>query len=950
MIYSFEEGDGKNKALLGGKGAGLAEMTHLGIPVPHGFTITTEVCMEYNRLGRKFPDGLEDKIREAVREVEKKMDKKFGDNANPLLVSVRSGAKISMPGMMDTVLNLGLNDESVEGLARLTNNERFAYDSYRRFIQMFSDVVLGISKKTFEHILKDARNKAKVKNDNELTPAQLKDLIKQYKELVQKESGKPFPTDVYDQLFRAVRAVFDSWNNPRAIVYRNRENIPHDMGTAVNVQSMVFGNMGDESGTGVAFTRDCSNGAPGMIGDFLQNAQGEDVVAGIRTPKHLDEMKKVMPKAYEQLIDIGQRLEKHYKDTQDVEFTIEKDRLFMLQTRRAKRTATAAVKIAVDMVREGLINKEEAVGRLSASQLDQLLHPYFEAKAKKEAVDGGRFLAKGIPASPGAAAGLIVFEANDAVKLHGEGKKVVLVRPETTPDDAHGMVVAEGILTSTGGPTSHAALVARGWGIPCIVGCEALDIDMDKKVLKVNGKTLKQGDELSMDGTTGEVVSGLLPRIAPEKLSDDASELLKWADGFRKLGVYANADNPRDAQRARAFGAHGVGLCRTEHMFMERDRLPVVQKMIMAAPEAERLQRVLHRLKDELTEAKEAERAGVEQRIQETEAQLKTPWTEYMEAVNHLQPVQREDFKGILKAMEGHWVIIRLLDPPLHEFLPSLEELLSDVTSLRVAKRAGDKLYNEVLAEVRKNRDNDKATLEDLETLLGRVRSLHEQNPMLGLRVCRLGIVYPEVYKMQVRAILEAACELVKSGVDAKPEIMIPGVGFPSEMQFMRELVTTTAESIIEKTGVKVKYKVGTMVELPRACVSAGDLAKSAEFFSFGTNDLTQTTLGFSRDDAAGTFIPVYLEKKILERDPFAVLDTIGVGKLMKQAVEAGRASRSDLEVGICGEHGGEPRSVAFCHSLGLNYVSCSPYRVPIARLAAAKAALAERGVAVEAD
>ena len=950
MIYAFENGDGKNKALLGGKGAGLAEMTHLGIPVPPGFTITTEVCMEYNRLGRKAPEGLDQKIREAVSEVEKKMGKSFGDPKNPLLVSVRSGAKISMPGMMDTVLNLGLNDETVEGLAKLTNDPRFAYDAYRRFISMYGDVVMGVAKKKFEHMLKDARAKAGVKNDHELTAEQLKDIVVQFKGLVQKEAGASFPTDVYDQLRRAVMAVFDSWNNPRAIVYRNREHLDHNMGTAVNVQSMVFGNMGNDCGTGVAFTRDCSTGAKGLVGDFLMNAQGEDVVAGIRTPQHIDEMAKILPGAYQQLLDIAARLERHYKETQDVEFTIEKDRLFMLQTRRAKRTAMAAVKIAVDMVHEGLITKEEAVARMQASQLDQLLHPYFQAESKKAALEADRYLATGIPASPGAATGIIVFEADDAVEMVEKGNKIVLVRPETTPDDAHGMVVAQGILTSTGGPTSHAALVARGWGIPCVVGCEALVIDMDKHVVHVNGKTLKRGDVLSFDGTTGEVIEGSLVLVETTKLSDQASELLSWADSMRTLGVYANADNPRDAQRARDFGAQGIGLCRTEHMFMERERLPVVQKMILAAPEAERLKRALLRLEIELEEAKDAERPHVEARIAALKAELSGPWTEYTQILEQLQPVQRADFSGILKAMEGNWVIIRLLDPPLHEFLPSFEELLADVTRLHMAQRAGETLFNEVLAEVRKDRGNETLTLDELEYLLGRVRQLKEMNPMLGLRVCRLGIVYPEVYKMQVRAILEAACELVKSGVEAKPEIMIPGVGLASEMEFMRNLVTTTAEEVIARTGVKVKYKVGTMVELPRACVVAGDLAKDAEFFSFGTNDLTQTTLGYSRDDAAGTFIPVYIEKKVLARDPFQTLDTVGVGQLMKMAVEQGRKTRPDIEVGICGEHGGEPASVAFCHTLRLNYVSCSPYRVPIARLAAAKAALAEKGVEVAAD
>jgi len=657
-----------------------------------------------------------------------------------------------------------------------------------------------------------------------------------------------------------------------------------------------------------------------------------------------------MPETYKQFTDIADRLEKHYRHTQDVEFTIEKGRLFMLQTRTAKRTAMAAVKIAVDQVHEGLISKEEAVARIQASQLDQLLHPYFNQVEMEAAIKSDRYLAKGIPASPGAASGEIVFEANDAVEKVEQGHKVILVRPETTPDDAHGMVVVEGILTSTGGPTSHAALVARGWGIPCIVGCEALEIDLDRKQVKVNGRVLKEGELISLDGTSGQVVSGTVTLIKPEKLSDEAAKLLSWADGFRKLGIYANADNPRDAQRARAFGAHGIGLCRTEHMFMERDRLPIVQRMILVAPEAERLKRALLRAEDALEEAKEGEKAHAEAALNKLRADLATPWAEYEETLGKLLPIQREDFRGILKAMEGHWVIIRLLDPPLHEFLPSHDELLQDVTSLHVAKRSGDDLFHKVLAEVREKRENPQATLDDMEHLLARVRALREMNPMLGLRVCRLGIVYPQVYRMQVRAIMEAACSLVKEGVDARPEIMIPGVGLEEEMAFMRSLVDDVAQEVIKETGVQVKYKVGTMVELPRACVAAGDLAKTAEFFSFGTNDLTQTTLGYSRDDAAGTFIPVYIEKKILARDPFAVLDTEGVGQLMKMAVERGRATRVDMEIGICGEHGGEPISVAFCHTLNLNYVSCSPYRVPIARLAAAKAALRDKDPSVQID
>ncbi len=883
-IYLFEEGNASMKDLLGGKGANLAEMTNLGFPVPPGFTITTEMCNGYSRNSGRMPEGLMEEVAAKVKFVEGRMDKKFGDAKNPLLFSVRSGAKFSMPGMMDTVLNLGLNDETVKGLASLTKNDRFAYDSYRRFVTMFGDVVLEIERKKFDQLLDEKKKKLGVTEDQAVTFESLRELVEEYKELVQKETGKPFPQDVLEQLRLAIEAVFRSWNNPRAFVYRNKEKISHDLGTAVNVQTMVFGNMGDDSGTGVAFTRNASTGENVLTGDFLFNAQGEDVVAGIRTPLPISAMKDSKPSLYDELSEISRKLEKHYRDLQDMEFTIQQGKLFMLQTRSAKRTAPAAIKIAVDMANEGLITKEEALMRITPEHINWMLHPYFPPADKAKAMMSGLLLAKGTPASPGAASGRVYFEAEDAIKANSGGESVVLVRPETTPDDAQGMLVSRGILTSTGGPTSHAALVARGWGIPCVVGCEAIQVNLEKKVFSVGGKTFKEGDFISIDGGTGEVMSGEIPMVKPTELSPECQKILSWADETKNLGVYANADNPRDAQRARNFGATGIGLCRTEHMFMEKDRLPIVQEMIMAGT----------------LEARKS-------------------------ALAKLLPVQRGDFYGILKAMEGYPVIIRLLDPPLHEFLPSLEELLVDVTTLRLTGK-------------------DPGALKEKERVLAKVRALHEFNPMLGLRVCRLGIVFPEIYEMQVRAIFEAACQLTKEGVNILPEVMIPGVGHINEMRFTRDMAVRIAEEVMKETGIPVHYKVGTMVELPRACVIAGELATVAEFFSFGTNDLSQTTFGYSRDDASKSFIPTYIQKGILLVDPFAELDRDGVGALMKMAVRDGRAANSRLEVGICGEHGGDPSSIEYCHILGLNYVSCSPYRVPVARLAAAQAKIREKG------
>jgi len=942
-IYLFEEGDAKMRDILGGKGANLAEMTRLGFPVPPGFTVTTEVCNLYLNNGNKFPAGMADELRRAMADVEKKRNKGFGDRHNPLLVSVRSGAKFSMPGMMDTVLNLGLNDDTVQGLIEQSKDERFAYDAYRRFIMMFSDVVMGLSKHEFDKLLQKKKAALNITEDSLIPASALKELVQEFKDKFKAEAGRDFPTDVHEQLSLSVEAVFRSWRNPRAVVYRDKEKIDHNLGTAVNVQSMVFGNMGDDCGTGVAFTRDYNSGEKVPVGDYLTNAQGEDVVAGIRTPKPLSALSQENPEVWKQLLETSQNLEKHFREMQDMEFTIEKGVLYMLQTRTGKRTAQAAIKIACDMVSEGLISQEEAVLRVAPSQLDRLLHPSIPEQSKKEAIAAGRFLAKGTGAAPGAACGKVVFEANDAVTEAEKGHPVILVRPETTPDDAHGMAVAKGILTSTGGPSSHAALVARGWGIPCIVGCEALRIDLERKKVTVGEQTFGEGEWLTFDGGTGEVLLGHMALSEPTDLSPETKHLLGWADNFRKLGVYANADTPRDAERARNFGATGVGLCRTEHMFMERDRLPIVQEMILSAPKAENYNRELGKARKELSEQVEGTRRHQEaiEALKSLEARMAEPWKKYTDCLAKLLPIQREDFKGILKAMHGHWVIIRLLDPPLHEFLPGHSELLVDVTRLKALRDVSPEHYTKTLDEIRGRREDANATLESLEEMLGRVEAMKEFNPMLGLRVCRLGIVYPEIYKMQVQAIFEAACELVKSGIDARPEVMIPGVGSIEEMRYTRKLVEKVAAEVQSKAGIQVKHKIGTMVELPRATVVAGDLATAADFFSFGTNDLTQTTYGFSRDDAAGTFIPVYLDEKILKNDPFQVIDTVGVGRLMKLAVEEGRATNADLEVGICGEHGGEPESVAFCHTLGLNYVSCSPFRVPIARLAAAHAALA---------
>ena len=877
-VYQFSEGSAKMRDLLGGKGAGAAEMTRAGMPVPPGFTITTEACRNYYARGGKFPIGLWEQVTDALKVLEKKAGKRFGDIQDPLLVSVRSGAKFSMPGMMDTVLNLGLNEDTAAGLAALTDDERFALDARRRFIQMFGKTVKGIDGDKFEHALKEAKHRAGVKTDPELTARALQSLVSRFLAIYKVNTGHDFPTDPVAQLRDAIEAVFRSWNTDRAKTYRRMERIPDDLGTAVNVQMMVFGNMGLASGTGVAFTRNPITGKRELYGDYLANAQGEDVVAGVRDTEPIKALKKHMPKVYAQFERYAHQLEKHYKDVQDLEFTIERGKLYMLQTRSAKRTGEAAVNIAVDMVRERLITKKEAVARVEPRQLEQLLFPRIDPKAKASP------LAKGVPASPGAASGAAVFDADTAVAWGKDGKAVILVRVETNPNDVHGMVEAKGILTQTGGTASHAALVARGMGRPCVVGASSISVDVHKRVFSANGTSIKEGDQITIDGTSGEVYVGTVPTIEARSLNRHpaASSILRWADELRRLEVWANADYPRDAVKARENGAQGVGLCRTEHMFMEQERLPIVQAMIMATT----------------TEDRERELAK-------------------------LLPIQRGDFEGIFKAMAGLPVIIRLIDPPLHEFLPSLEELIRETTHLR-------------------DTGKNPRRLKEREKIMARVEELHEANPMLGLRGVRLSILYPEITRMQVRAIIEAACNLRKRKIDARPEIMIPLVGTLTEMHSVHQELKPVAEAVQKEKGVAVPYKFGTMIEIPRAALTAGEIAQEAEFFSFGTNDLTQMTFGFSRDDAERHFIVRYLERKILPRNPFETIDVSGVGRLMELAVTEGRKTRKNLEVGICGEHGGDPESIHLCHKLGLNYVSCSPFRVPVARLAAAQAAIGE--------
>ncbi len=867
-VYQFAEGNGSMRELLGGKGANLAEMTNLGMPVPQGFTVTTEACTQYYEDGRTINPDIEAEIYANLAKMEEICGKKFADPENPLLVSVRSGARASMPGMMDTILNLGLNDVVVEGLAKFTNNPRFAYDSYRRFIQMFSDVVMELSKKRFEEIIDAKKAEKGVTQDTELDTEDLKDLVVRFKAFYKSEKGEDFPSDPKVQLMEAVKAVFRSWDNPRANVYRRMNEIPYDWGTAVNVQSMVFGNSGDNSGTGVAFTRNPATGEKALFGEYLINAQGEDVVAGVRTPSPISKLHEEMPAVYEQFADIANRLEQHYKDMQDMEFTIENGKLYMLQTRNGKRTAAAALKVAVDLVDEGMIDEKTAVLRVEPKQLDALLHPQFDAEALKKAA----VIGKGLAASPGAACGRVVFTAEDAKEWHERGEKVVLVRLETSPEDIEGMQVAQGILTVRGGMTSHAAVVARGMGTCCVSGCGEIVVDYAAKQFTLGGKAYKEGDWISLDGSTGNIYGEAVATVAADVGSGDFGRLMGWADKIRQLQVYTNADTPRDARQARAFGAEGIGLCRTEHMFFEGERIKAMREMILA---------------------------------ENTEDRKK--------ALAKIMPYQQGDFEGLYEAMEGCPVVIRYLDPPLHEFLPTKEEDIQEIAGeLGIT---AEKIHNVI-------------------------DSLHEFNPMMGHRGCRLAVSYPEIAEMQTTAVINAAIAVTKKGqYKIEPQIMIPLVGEVKELKYVKDVVVATADKLIKEAGIDMKYEVGTMIEIPRAALTADEIATEAEFFSFGTNDLTQMTFGFSRDDA-GKFLSYYYDTKIYESDPFAHLDQKGVGKLVKMAVELGRKTRPEIHLGICGEHGGDPTSVEFCHGVGLNYVSCSPFRVPIARLAAAQAAI----------
>ncbi|MFB9758423.1 pyruvate, phosphate dikinase [Ectobacillus funiculus] len=873
FVYMFDEGNGGMKELLGGKGANLAEMIRIGLPVPYGFTISTEACNSYYDAGKSIPAEIQSQILDALHRLEEKTGKRLGDPTDPLLVSVRSGAVFSMPGMMDTVLNLGMNDETVEGMAKLTNNPRFAYDSYRRFIQMFSDVVLGVDGFYFEQVLEEIREQKGYSSDPEMTAADWQEVIQAYKEIVKKQTREDFPQNPKEQLFLSVNAVFDSWNNQRAIVYRRLQKIPGHLGTAVNIQSMVFGNMGNDSGTGVAFTRNPSSGERKLYGEYLINAQGEDVVAGIRTPQPISTLQDEMPEVYVQFVETCQLLERHYQDMQDIEFTVERGKLFILQTRAGKRTAQAAIRIAVELVEEQTISKKEALLRVDPDQLNQLLHRRIDDSYKRNP------LTKGLPASPGAATGQVVFDADEAEVLAKDGKKVILVRPETTPDDIHGIVAAQATVTSRGGMTSHAAVVARGMGKACICGCETLDIDLKFNQFKVGDTIVRQGDMITIDGSTGEIMLGEVQMIEPQ-LSDEFQMLLAWADQERKLDVRANADNPEDAKKALEFGAAGIGLCRTEHMFMDATRVPIVQDMILAETYEER-----------------------------------------EDALKKLLPMQQEDFEGIFEAMQGNPVTIRLLDPPLHEFLPDKEELLVEVTKLQMSGSNPDEL-------------------KEKEQLLRKVRQLHEFNPMLGHRGCRLGMIHPEIYMMQAKAIFYAIANVKEKGIDVKPEIMIPLVGHVNELKEMRELVMKAGLQVAEEIGQQYDYSIGTMIEIPRAALTADRIAQEADFFSFGTNDLTQTTFGYSRDDAEGKFLQSYIQNKVLPENPFATLDQEGVGKLVEIGVKLGRQTKPGLKMGVCGEHGGEKSSIQFCHDVGLDYVSCSPYRIPLARLAAAQASI----------
>ena len=954
LIYTFAEGNASMRSTLGGKGAGLAEMTNAGLPVPPGFTITTQACNAYYAAGKELPEGLWDDVVAHMKELEQQTGKGFGDPSNPLLVSVRSGAAFSMPGMMDTVLNLGLNPETVQGLIALTGNERFAWDAWRRFVAMFGRIVLDLKAEDFDEPFDELKEHAGAKLDTDLTADQLRDIGNRFTEIVREKTGEEFPTDPYRQLELAVRAVFDSWFGKRAHDYREFNKIPHDLGTAVNVVTMVFGNMGDDSGTGVAFTRDPNTGEGQLFGEYLTNAQGEDVVAGVRTPDKISQMRDAMPEVYAQFEEIAKRLEGHYRDMQDLEFTIERGTLYMLQTRSGKRTAPAAIKIAVDMVNEGVITREEALGRVEPSQIVQLLLPRFDEAAKEKVAD--RLLGKGLNASPGAAVGQAIFDPDRAVAAKEAGHPVILVRVETSPDDVHGMLAAKGVLTARGGATSHAAVVARSMGLPCVAGAESLRIDYAKREMRAGSVTVAEGEMISIDGTTGEIYAGELPTIeARFEDEHDLATLLSWADDARRLQVWANADYPRDAERARAFGAQGIGLCRTEHMFFEEDRLPTVRRMILNA---------------HLATAAKA-KADADRTDEEREA-IST----FDAALAELEQLQTDDFAGLFRAMDGLPVVIRLIDPPLHEFLPSHEQLIAETTRLRTAlELAGDgtsvdvglvqqglvKLFGkkDAARAMRKlglsvpekgertsaapalDRSSLEAELAEKSELLHAVEAMVEQNPMLGLRGVRLGLMVPDIVKMQTRAILAGAARVAAEGKTPLPEIMIPLVGHVNELRETRDILEAEVADIVERSGQQVTYKFGTMIEVPRGALTADEIAEHAEFFSFGTNDLTQMGFGYSRDDAEGKFLMQYVDRKVLPENPFQVLDADGIGQLVRIGVEKGRATKKDLKIGICGEHGGDPQSIAFCHEVGLDYVSCSPFRVPVARLAAAQAAIA---------
>ena len=930
QVYDFEEGNKEMRALLGGKGANLAEMTNIGLRVPPGFTITTSTCEEFFEAGGRFPDGLWEEVLEHVRSLEERTGKRFGDPGSPLLVSVRSGAPVSMPGMMDTVLNLGMNDEVVEGLIKLTGDERFVYDAYRRLITMFANVVMYADRGKFEAVLKAEKEREGVDSDPQLSVEGLKRVVEEQKRVFEEEVGHAFPTAPYEQLRLAIAAVFNSWNIPRAKTYRRVEGIPDDMGTACNIQTMVFGNMGWDSGSGVLFTRNPADGEAQIYGELLFNAQGEDVVAGIRTPLSMADLERERPDIYKELVEISGRLERHYRDMQDAEFTIEGGKLWMLQTRTGKRTARSAIKIAVDLTNQGLIGKEEALQRLTPDQVDQLLHPQFDPKAKDEAAERGDLLAVGLNASPGAATGIAIFDADTAEERGKAGESVIMVRPETTPDDVHGMFVSQGFLTQHGGGTSHAAVVARGWGKPCVAGCEDIRIDLQERKFTVKGREIREGDAISIDGATGEVFAGTLATVEPRfEEEKELQTALSWADEVRRLGIWANADYPQDARRARRFGAEGIGLCRTEHMFFDQEgeevsRREMVVRMILTSEEAAPLLRRLAQLQEALETDPDDERLREQVEEARINADSFPAVKEYREALETLLPFQRKDFEGLFEAMDGCPVIVRLIDPPMHEFLPPREELLREVTELQLT-------------------DKGSRELAEKERVLRVVESMWETNPMLGLRGCRAGLMYPGLTEMQVRAIFEAACNMAQKGVDVHPEVMIPLTSHVNELREEREKLERVGKQVMAEKGITIDYKFGTMIEVPRAALTADEIAEYADFFSFGTNDLTQMTFGISRDDAEGKFLLNFVDRGLLPSNPFQVLDRSGVGQLMRMCVEKARATKSELEIGICGEHGGDPSSIEFCHEIGLNYVSASPYRMPVARLAAAQAELRSR-------